>query len=127
MYRDYNMSRLGTSEYRYDSPAQVEHSMPGIQPLYTHYHALVGFNNQYAQGITHQPNPVKFTPVPQHACYQPYTGYSHMYPSYQPLTGSSNNVVQQFTNQPTTVISHVAGNSVFVITGNSRIKYDVEN
>ena len=127
MYRDYNMSRLGTSEYRYDSPAQVEHSMPGIQPLYTHYHALVGFNNQYAQGITHQPNPVKFTPVPQHACYQPYTGYSHMYPSYQPLTGSSNNVVQQFTNQPATDVSNIAGNTVFVITGDSWIKYDVEN
>ena len=50
-----------------------------------------------------------------------------MYPSYQPITGSSNNVVQQFTNQPATDVSNIAGNTVFVITGDSWIKYDVEN
>ena len=54
-YRDYDVSRLGTCEYRYDSSVQGEHSMPGIQPLYTPYHALVSLINQYAQGIGHQP------------------------------------------------------------------------
>ena len=116
--------------------------MQGIQPLYTPYHALAGFNQQYVQGILHQPSqsPAYSTPAPQYTSYQPsqdsantapvlqlvnyqpISSYSDQYSSYQPTMGSNVNLAQHFTNS-----SGVDGNSVFVMNGENWSKYDLEN
>ena len=57
----FRLKRISACQYelwQYDSTldtGQAKHSMPGIQVLYRHYHALAGFNQRYTQGILHQP------------------------------------------------------------------------
>lgn len=92
-FADYDVSSLSEGEQCYDWVVQAYQVMQGIQSLYTLYHALAGFNQQYARGILHQPSqsPAYSTPAPQYTSYQTSQDSANTVPvlqlvKYEPLS-----------------------------------------